>query len=242
MGILKQLPNTITCLNLLSGGLSIIFSFQGNFESALLMIVVAAVFDFLDGFAARLLKAYSEIGKELDSLADVVSFGLAPSLMAFNYMHHVLSVCFYISAIPLVIAAFSALRLAKFNLDDRQTSGFLGMPVPANALFIGSMIATAYIYPQLGHNALAANIYVIPALSVALSFLLVSEVPMFSMKFKSLCWKDNRERFTFLIITIPAAVILICFRIHWTGIVFSVFSLYLVWNLVSHLFGKLVSK
>lgn len=241
MGIVKHVPNTITCLNLVSGGLSIIFTFEGRFEYALLLILIAALFDFLDGFAARLLKAYSETGKELDSLADVVSFGLAPSLMAFNFMREVHSVDFYIACIPLVMAAFSALRLAKFNLDKRQSTGFLGLPVPANALFAGSMIALACHYPAIG-ELLMPNPFVIPAVTFALSLLLVSEIPMFSMKIKSLEWKQNRERFSFLSITIPVAVFLICIRIHWTGIVFFVFAFYLVWNLCGYLFGKLFSK
>lgn len=130
MKIIKYIPDTITCLNLLSGSIAVIFAFRDDFDMALAMIVLAAVFDFLDGMAARALHAYSDIGKELDSLSDAVSFGLAPSLILFNYLDGFPSSCIrpFICYIPLLIAAFSALRLAKFNLDTRQTESFLGLP------------------------------------------------------------------------------------------------------------------
>ena len=242
MKLTKYLPDAITCLNLLSGSVAVILAFQDDFDMALAMIVLAAVFDFLDGLAARLLHAYSDIGKELDSLADTVSFGLAPSLILYNYIAGFTSgIHPYVCYIPLLIAAFSALRLAKFNLDTRQSESFLGLPVPASALFAASLAAFAGHYEYIANTFLANN-WAIPAVSVILCALLVSELPMFSMKLKTLKWKDNAQRFTFLCIIIPAAAILLILKIHWTGIVFSVFAFYIIWNAAAALLRKLLDK
>ena len=261
MKITKYLPDTITCLNLLSGSAAVILAFHDDFDMALAMIVLAAVFDFLDGLAARVFHAYSDIGKELDSLADTVSFGLAPSLILYNWMAgYTTGIQPYVCYIPLLIAAFSALRLAKFNLDTRQNESFLGLPVPASALFAASLAAFAGHYEHIASTFLANN-WAIPAVTVILCALLVSELPMFSMKLKTLKWKDNAQRFTFLciiipaavillilkihwtgIVFIPAAVILIILKIHWTGIVFTVFAFYIIWNAVAALLRKLLHK
>lgn len=242
MRLTKYLPDTITCLNLLSGSVAVIFAFSDDFDMALVMIVLAAVFDFLDGLAARVFHAYSDLGKELDSLADTVSFGLAPSLILYNYLAGFTSgIHPYVCYIPLLIAAFSALRLAKFNLDTRQSESFLGLPVPASALFAASLAAFAGHYEHIANTFLANN-WVIPSVSIILSALLVSELPMFSMKLKTLKWKDNAQRFTFLCIIIPAAVILLILKIHWTGIVFTVFAFYILWNAAAALLRKLLHK
>ena len=242
MRLTKYLPDTITCLNLISGSVAIIFAFRDDFDMALAMIVLAAVFDFLDGLAARLFHAYSDMGKELDSLADTVSFGLAPSLILYNWLAGFTSgIHPYVCYIPLLIAAFSALRLAKFNLDTRQSESFLGLPVPASALFAASLAAFAGHYEHIANTFLANN-WVIPAVSLILCALLVSELPMFSMKLKTLKWKDNAQRFTFLCIIIPAAVILLVLKIHWTGIVFTVFAFYILWNAAAALLRKLLHK
>ena len=182
MKITKYLPDTITCLNLLSGSAAVILAFHDDFDMALAMIVLAAVFDFLDGLAARVFHAYSDIGKELDSLADTVSFGLAPSLILYNWMAgYTTGIQPYVCYIPLLIAAFSALRLAKFNLDTRQNESFLGLPVPASALFAASLAAFAGHYEHIANTFLANN-WAIPAVTLILCALLVSELPMFSMK------------------------------------------------------------
>lgn len=238
----KYIPNTITCLNLLSGSMAVIYAFHDNFDMALGMIVLASVFDFLDGLAARALHAYSDIGKELDSLSDTVSFGLAPSLILYNWMEgYTSSIHPLVQYIPLLLAAFAALRLAKFNLDTRQSESFLGLPVPASALFASSLTAFAGNYEYIA-NTLLANNYAIPAVTLILCALMVSELPMFSMKFKTFKWKDNAQRFTFLCITIPAAVILLVLKIHWTGIIFTVFAFYIIWNAAAALFRKLSDK
>jgi len=186
MNIVKHIPNTITSMNLLCGALGVIFTFQFRFDLAFILMLAAAICDFFDGFAARLLKAYSDIGKELDSLADMVSFGLLPALMLHRYM--IMTGLTGIAAyIPLLICIFSALRLAKFNVDDRQSENFLGLATPACAMWCGSAV---YFYScgQVTPLSLIQNEWFLPAVSVILSLLLVSEIPMFSMKLR----KDRR--------------------------------------------------
>lgn len=145
----KQIPNVITCCNLISGCIATCFAFFHSPELALLWIIIGAVFDFFDGMSARLLHVSSPIGKELDSLADDVTFGVAPSTILFSQAFIVMDfpnalsgIADYVPFLAYVMAAFSALRLAKFNLDERQTMGFIGLPTPANALFWGSLIVS----------------------------------------------------------------------------------------------------
>lgn len=210
--IAKHIPNSITSLNLISGLLAVILAFEGRFLYAALAIVAASVFDFLDGLSARLLHAYSDIGKQLDSLADIVSFGVAPAMMVWNYMllslygsNHLLPVpqnfCYcHIPRLiaPLFIVVFSALRLAKFNIDTRQTDSFLGIPTPACALFLSSI--AFYTDGTDGHWLTDSRLLAI--VSYLLSFLLVSEIPMFSLKFKNLSWADNIIRYVFLMLAV----------------------------------------
>ena len=141
MKILKYIPNTITCLNLASGCMAIVMAFEGHLQGAILWIMMAAFFDFMDGLTARLLKAYSPLGKELDSLSDVVSFGVAPGMALYVLLRQAVASMgggeglAYLPYLAFVIPVFSGLRLAKFNLDERQTSSFIGMPVPAHARY-----------------------------------------------------------------------------------------------------------
>ena len=207
--IVKNIPNTITCCNLISGCIAIHFAFIGCTEIALLFIIIGALFDFFDGMSARLLKVSSPIGKELDSLADVITFGLAPSTLLFyelkvmEYPHMIESWRGFLPFVAFVMAAFSALRLAKFNLDERQTTSFIGMPTPANALFWGSLIVGSC-------NLLESAPYMLPAV-IALMFvccyLLISEVPMFALKFKHWGWKDNEVKYIFVISCVPLLII-----------------------------------
>lgn len=238
MNIAKHIPNTITSLNLVSGGMAIFCSFRDRFDYALYFIILAAILDFCDGLAARILNAYSETGRELDSLADVISFGLAPSLILVNYMRGFPDLSLYTPFIPLILAAFSALRLAKFNLDTRQSTSFLGLPVPASALFTASSIVLATEYPVIAASFLS-NDYVIPILAFALSLLLVSEIPMFSMKMKNFRWSDNKTRYIFFIIIIPAGAAIYFSGIHWSGIISFIFLFYILFNTGRCLFGKL---
>ena len=145
--IIRHIPNALTCLNLFSGCVASVMAFEARYEMALLFIVISALFDFLDGLAARALHAYSAIGKDLDSLSDDVSFGVAPSLIVFSlfkemhYPAYMESVAGWWPYLAFLISIFSALRLAKFNNDTRQTTSFIGLPVPANALFWASLVA-----------------------------------------------------------------------------------------------------
>jgi len=192
--IKKHIPNGITCLNLFSGCIAVYYGFQGNFSAAMVAVLLSALFDFLDGFAARMLHAYSPMGKELDSLADVISFGLAPGAIAFSLLSAA-EIPGWLTYSAFLIPVFSGLRLAKFNIDERQTSSFLGLPVPANAIF---WIGAGYTYNELFIN----QPYILIVCIVVFSLLLVSEIPMFSLKFKNLKWKDNVVPFIFLIVTV----------------------------------------
>ena len=207
--IIRQIPNSITCCNLVSGCMATGAAFYGNYSWAFLLIVIGAVFDFFDGMSARVLKVSSPIGKELDSLADDITFGLAPAAIAFSLFKEVHYPDFLqpLSGImpytAFLIAVFSALRLAKFNLDERQTSSFIGMPTPANALFWGSLTVGAHSFLVSDHfNALYLFILV-----VVMSLLLVAELPMFSLKFKDLSWGHNKISYIFLIVSIPLLII-----------------------------------
>lgn len=202
--ITRHIPNTLTCLNLFSGCISCVMAFEARYEAALLFILISAVFDFFDGMAARALNAHSVIGKDLDSLADDVSFGAAPAFIVFslfkemNYPAYLEGLAGILPYTAFLIAVFSALRLAKFNNDTRQTTSFIGLPVPANALFWSSLVAG--YHPVLISDGFHP-LYLL-ALVCLFSWLLVSELPMFSLKFKNLSWKDNKVSFTFLIFCI----------------------------------------
>ena len=188
--VTKNLPNTITSLNLFSGCLAVSFGFQGDLRLAFIFILCSAVLDFFDGFAARLFHAYSVIGKELDSLADVISFGMAPGAVAFSLLR-ASELPEWLAFAGFIIPVFSALRLAKFNIDERQTTSFIGMPTPANAIF---WIGLGYSY----NESLVQQPYFVLGFIALMSLLLVSELPMFSLKFKNLKWKDNSWQFVFL--------------------------------------------
>lgn len=208
MRIKNYIPNTITCLNLVSGCVASVMALEGNLMYAVVWIMLAAVFDFFDGFAARLLKAFSPIGKELDSLADVVSFGVAPGMILFVLLSWLAPTLpldglnEYIPYWAFVIPAFSGLRLAKFNIDERQTTSFIGLPVPAHALFWSSLGYS--VQPLLPQGGIALLVGLM-ALALVTSLLLVSEVPMFSLKIKSLAWKGNELRY----ILVACAVIFV---------------------------------
>lgn len=216
--IINFVPNFITLLNLASGTLAVIFAIEGDPGRAALCIFIAAVFDFLDGFSARLLKAYSHIGKELDSLADVVSFGVAPGMIVFTLMeialfgenltlqrnHGTLSDWAFLST-ALIIPLASAYRLAKFNIDTRQTISFIGLPTPANAIFWASFgLMAGYSGNEALMNALftPGNLSVTAIIS---SLLLISGIPMFSLKFSGYSFRENWYRYIYLF----AALILI---------------------------------
>lgn len=222
VSILRNIPNALTCSNLLSGCVAISFAFNGDIKTAFLFIILGAVFDFFDGMVARLLHVSSSLGKELDSLADIISFGLAPSMMVFcelkqlncpsflESIEHILPYCAFL------IAAFSALRLAKFNIDERQTTTFIGLPTPANALFWGGLLLL-----QSDYKSTPTFYMMILILVFISSYLLVAEVPMFSLKFNIKNWKENRLCIFFVavsalilfILSLPALAIIITWYI-----------------------------
>lgn len=192
-----NIPNTITCMNLACGAAACVFSFHyseqfGHFQGyqwAFILIAAAAVFDFCDGAMARLLNVYSLLGKELDSLSDLISFGLAPAMLMFN------TISLYNGGglnpwafVALVIAIFGGLRLAKFNVDNRQTTSFIGLPIPANAIFWIGTVAWIHAHTYPGNILMALII-------IAVSLLMVSPMPMFSLKFANFDWRENFRRY-----------------------------------------------
>lgn len=240
--IIKNIPNTITSLNLLSGVAGIVCAFSGKLDVSFILMLAAAVFDFFDGFAARALGAYSPMGKELDSLADSVSFGLLPAFMLHRLMIFLTGAATIWCYIPLVVALFSVLRLAKFNTDERQTENFIGLATPASAMICGSL--TYYLLHQTDSILipLAQGHAFIPVVCIILSALMVSEIPMFSMKFKKGISKDSplyRQRVSFAGTVVVAAILVLTLGLNWSMIVLLSFVAYIVMNLLSRpLFGK----
>lgn len=203
MNIKKHIPNAITCCNLLCGCAATGFAFGCEFDAAFFLIILGAIFDFFDGFAARLLHVSSPIGKELDSLADVITFGFAPAAITFMLIDVPIDVMQWkiVSFAAFLIAAFSALRLAKFNIDERQTYGFIGLPTPANALFWGSL---GILLPAINYPDWFTFEILVPLLLLGVfisCWLLVSEVPMFALKFKNYGWRGNELRYSFIAVS-----------------------------------------
>lgn len=209
----RHIPNTITCGNLVSGCLATGAAFAGDLRTAFLLIILGAVFDFFDGFTARLLGVSSTIGKELDSLADVITFGFAPATIVFCLLRqHLPAEVHYLAYAAFLIAAFSALRLAKFNLDTRQSHGFIGLPTPANALFWGALalqLTESQIPEALSGGTLG---YILLAAVPLSAWILVSEVPMFALKFKHFGFQGNAVRYLFILASALLLVLL-----GWSG-------------------------
>lgn len=194
MNLLKHLPNAMTCGNLLCGCIGLVMALRGHLETAAWLIGLAAILDFGDGFVARLVNVSGPFGKELDSLADVVTFGVLPATIVFQ-------LCWFqdlgpISYAAFLIAVLSALRLANFNIDTRQSESFIGLPVPANAMLIAAFPLMERYQPQ--YDAIWKNDVAL-GMMIAFSFMLVSDVPLFALKFKSFRWAENRIKFSFLI-------------------------------------------
>ncbi|TAJ12278.1 CDP-alcohol phosphatidyltransferase [Marinilabiliaceae bacterium JC017] len=219
MGITRHLPNFLTSLNLLCGTLATYSAINGQLELAVWLIFIGALFDFSDGFVARALKAYSPMGKELDSLADLISFGMAPAAILSTILKYLItksydSLFFELSTIeqawilsPFLLTVFAGLRLAKFNVDTRQTENFLGLTTTATGIFTASF---AYAFANYTDAFGWLKPYMVLVTVLIFCSLLVSEVPMFSLKFKSIKWKENQHRFMLLLL----AIVLI----FWLGI------------------------
>lgn len=213
MKIKQHIPNFITTLNLLSGLISLTLTFEGNYVYAAVFIFIAAILDFLDGNFARILDAHSELGKQLDSLADVVSFGVAPGLMIYQMISvNCAGSCNFLERMhitpyfALLIPIFSALRLAKFNIDLRQEVNFIGLPTPANAIFFASIPLVLFVQPNMFSLihldfliTFFSNTRILTILAVFFSYLLISDFKIFSMKFKNYGWKGNQLRYILLI-------------------------------------------
>ena len=224
----KHIPNTITCCNLISGCISTYFAFLSDYRMALLFIVIGAVFDFFDGMVARMLNVSSPIGKELDSLADDVTFGFAPSAIIFSFLCSFHNHLLFIPFLAFIMAAFSALRLAKFNLDTRQALGFIGLPTPANALFWGSLIV------GINDNNFTFDgmEWVILAGTFLSCYLLIAEIPMFALKFKHWGWKGNEIKYVFVLSCVPLLLLL--------GV--SGFAAIIAWYVVLSEFANVTKK
>ncbi len=209
MALKKHIPNSITCCNLISGCIATAFAFGGNIRMAFVWIIMGAVFDFFDGMSARLLHVSSPIGKELDSLADIVTFGVAPATMVFyelqimEYPDILERFRFVLPFVAYIMTAFSALRLAKFNLDERQALGFIGLPTPANALFWGSLIVGVGEWME---SYSWMPFLVLMGIAIC-SRLMTCEIPMFALKFKQWNWKGNEVKYIFLLTCIPLVLI-----------------------------------
>lgn len=241
----KHIPNTITCCNLVCGCIATFFALQptARYDLALYFVIGGAVFDFFDGFTARLLGVSSPVGKELDSLADDITFGFAPAAIVFSLLRETLPVAlptvapdgWLLTMLPFVaflISAFSALRLANFNLDERQTTSFIGLPTPANCLFWAALAVGV-------HEQILATTWSAWALlaGVLLScYLLVAEIPMFALKFKHFGWHGNALRYSFILVSL---VLLILGG--WAA--FSlIIVLYVLVSIASNVFGRRASQ
>lgn len=224
----KNIPNILTCCNLISGCVATYYAFHCGYKIAFICILMGAVFDFFDGMVARLLGVSGKIGLELDSLADDITFGLAPSAMIFTLFIHVaypqfMGNAFFFNVMPFtafLMAAFSALRLAKFNIDERQHLGFIGMPTPANAIFWGGLISSSSAW-LVGPHFNALFLFLFMVLSC---WLLVCEVPMFALKFKNYSWEDNKIKYVFAM-SVLAILVLSAVQGYFNGCVWQNVSL-----------------
>jgi CDP-diacylglycerol--serine O-phosphatidyltransferase len=237
--ISRHLPNFLTCLNLFSGCMALVFVFKGDIPVFSLFVGASILFDFLDGFAARTLNAYSPIGKDMDSLADMVTFGVVPGAILYHLF--LISPPFsllgegqgwqqYLAYFPFIVTVFSALRLAKFNVDSRQSVSFLGLPTPAVTIFVTGL-ALNLEYDRFHITPYLLNSFVIAGISMILSFLLVSEIPLFAMKFRSFDWSRNKPQYLMLMISI-ALLLVLRFAAIPLLIVF-----YLILSLINNRFG-----
>jgi len=210
MSVKKHLPNTITCANLFSGCVGIVFAFQGNLIFAAYAIFLAAIFDFFDGLASRVLNSYSGIGKDLDSLADMISFGVLPSAILYELFlqaPQISRVSPYLNFAAFLIAVFSCLRLAKFNVDTRQTENFIGLPTPANAILIASLPFILSHHLTLSKYIL--NPYGLTVFILVMCTLLVVELPLMSLKFKNRDLEENIYRYLLLLFS---AILILFFK------------------------------
>lgn len=239
---MKHIPNFITSLNLTSGFVAIIFAANGDIITASWLILAAMIFDFLDGFSARLLKAYSAIGKELDSLADVVSFGVAPGLIIYHLLNDTLPLSsspvlnsdafktILLMIIPAIMPVCGALRLAVFNVDSTQATSFKGLPIPANALAVISVVIAGHNSQSLLYNSITGSPFLLILFTIILSLLMVSRIPLLSLKVANMKFKGNEGRY------ILVGLILIVFAIFRVNAFPLIIPLYIIASALSLLF------
>lgn len=231
---LFTLPNIITLMNLACGSVAAVYALMINdLKMAFYLIAAAAIFDFLDGFVARLTNSYSEIGKELDSLADVVSFGFAPSAILFNIFVYSGGHDIILGFSVFVVTVFSALRLARFNVDKTQSDEFVGMPVPACALFIA---AIGYMF---GEGMIDLSPYYAIGIALCLSWFLVSKIRMFALKFKTFAFKGNVLRYSFIVLSLVGVALL---KIATIPIIAAIPLIIIAYVLVSMIRGMICAK
>lgn len=204
----RFIPNLLTLFNLLAGCVAVVYAFKSRLDLALYCVLVASFFDYIDGMMARLLRATSELGKELDSLADIVSFGVAPAAMLYVASENIWNISI-LSYIPFLIPAFSALRLAKFNIDTRQETDFMGLPTPANALFFISL--ANLVFDEPGY----VNQYIIAAVVIFFSLILISEIKLFSLKKVS----GNNLKLAALLLLVPSIIVAIYLTKLYAGVI-----------------------
>ncbi len=240
--MMKHIPNFITSLNLAAGFFAIIYAANGDLFTASWLILAALIFDFLDGFSARLLKAYSDVGKELDSLADVVSFGVAPGILIYHLLNHSLDsvapgmvnsgsvIITLILIIPAIMPVCGAFRLAVFNLDPTQTTSFKGLPVPANALAVISVVITAHYSQSELFTSFTNSTFLLVLFTIILSLLMVSRIPLISLKASNLKFKGNEGRY------ILVGLVLIAFAIFGIMAVPLLIPLYIIASVLALLF------
>lgn len=192
----RHIPNTLTCLNLFTGCIGVLFVLNGEFLSAFYCLLVSGLFDFFDGMVARILRVKSTIGKELDSLADMISFGFMPGAIMYKLLE-VATAGIYLPYLGFIITAFSGLRLAKFNVDERQTADFIGLNTPMNAFFIISLPFIGKTYPEWIYQP-----WILLAIIAVVSYLLVSEIRLFSMKLSAWGWQKNKYKYIFLLLSV----------------------------------------
>jgi CDP-diacylglycerol--serine O-phosphatidyltransferase len=224
----RHLPNALTCLNLLCGCLALTFIFRGELVTGAYFVGIAAVADFFDGLLARALRVSSPIGKDLDSLADMVSFGVVPGVILYQLLSQAVaprpeesdfvlpSLWFFAPFLGFIVTIFSALRLAKFNNDTRQTTSFIGLPTPACTLVVASL-PLILAQDSFDLKSIILNPWLLIGLTVLLSGLLVAELPLFALKFKNLRWLGNRRRFIFV-----ALALVLVLTLHAAGIPLAV--------------------
>ena len=233
----KYIPDAITSMNLLCGVIGVVFAFKGRPDLSFIFMLAAATADFLDGLAARTLDAYSDMGKELDSLSDLVSFGVLPSVMLYNLSRTCMFGESWVCWTPLLIALASGLRLAKFNTDVRQQDGFLGVPTTACGMLCGSLCYFVAAEPASFLAEWCAGSVFIPVFTVCICWLLLCEMPVFSLKFHkndSAVLKNKRLALAFLAVAV-VIVVLVC-RLNWSALVLLTLVLFVLKNIVYAVF------